>query len=98
MGYGPMDEHVDADILPIVKMLAEKGFNTTWSCQGGEGHSVDNPTIRLFYGGGVEPRHYMNLIRNALQEDGHLQFRIGFEEVYDGGTKLYSYYLVEFNV
>lgn len=41
-------EGVDPLILPAVKLLNEHGFQTFESCQGGEGHCYDVPTVRFF--------------------------------------------------
>ena len=38
---------LDEGIKPYVKILLEYGIETFESCQGGEGHSFPNPTIRF---------------------------------------------------
>jgi len=39
---------IDAGILPAVEILNEQGFETFESCQGGEGHCYEDPTVRFF--------------------------------------------------
>jgi len=41
----PLD--IDELILPAVKILNEYGFKTFESCQGGQGHSFFEPTVRF---------------------------------------------------
>jgi hypothetical protein len=43
------DPPLDAGIAPYVEALAEAGFETFESCEGGNGHAFPEPTIR-FYG------------------------------------------------
>ena len=38
---------LDAGIAPAVMLLREAGFGTFTSCQGGEGHAFEEPTIRF---------------------------------------------------
>ena len=38
---------VDKLIEPIVRILFDNGIETTESCQGGEGHSFPEPTVRF---------------------------------------------------
>ena len=38
---------IDAGILPAVEILNKHGFETFESCQGGEGHSFPEPTVRF---------------------------------------------------
>jgi hypothetical protein len=45
----PLDILIDDGILPAVELLNRYGFKTFESCQGGEGHCFQNPTVR-FYG------------------------------------------------
>jgi hypothetical protein len=44
------DSDIDPGIKPFVKILADHGVETCQSCQGGEGHSYDWPTVD-FQGG-----------------------------------------------
>lgn len=39
--------NLDKGIAPYVKVLIEAGIETFESCQGGEGHSYPEPTIRF---------------------------------------------------
>lgn len=51
-----MDEYsppLDSGIEPYVTILASAGIETYESCQGGEGHSYTEPTVR-FYGSHAE--------------------------------------------
>lgn len=41
------DYPLDEGIADLVFLLRENGFNTFTSCQGGEGHAFDSPTIRI---------------------------------------------------
>jgi len=41
---------LDPGVAPFVDILDEAGIETFESCQGGEGHSFPEPTVR-FYGG-----------------------------------------------
>ena len=38
---------VDKHIEPIVRILFDNGIETTESCEGGEGHSFPEPTVRF---------------------------------------------------
>lgn len=40
-------EGLDSIIEPIVNLLRENGVETTYSCQGGEGHLSDYPEIHV---------------------------------------------------
>ena len=40
--------YIDAEIAPFVEALRSGGVETYESCQGGEGHSFPEPTIRFF--------------------------------------------------
>ena len=46
-GYLEIINAVDEIIKPAVKIMLEHGFHTFESCQGGEGHSFTEPTIRF---------------------------------------------------
>lgn len=41
-------EYVDTEIRPVVKILNQHGFETFESCQGGDGHCYNEPTVRFF--------------------------------------------------
>ena len=41
------DHILDPKIEPIVRVLQEHGVHTVQSCQGGEGHSYDKPTVEF---------------------------------------------------
>ena len=41
-------EGIDTGILPVVKVLNQHGFKTFESCEGGEGHCYNEPTVRFF--------------------------------------------------
>ena len=45
----PVFEKLDEGIRPIVELLRKYGVETFESCEGGEGHSFAEPTVR-FYG------------------------------------------------
>ena len=40
-------EGLDAGIAPYIKVLRDEGIETYESCQGGQGHYFDGPTIRF---------------------------------------------------
>jgi hypothetical protein len=42
------DPPIDKKILPAVEVLNKHGFKTFESCEGGEGHSYAEPTVRFF--------------------------------------------------
>ncbi len=41
------DLGLDPDIVDFVKILQDAGIETTESCQGGEGHTFPEPTVRF---------------------------------------------------
>lgn len=43
-------ESMDAEIEPVVRFLQKKGYVTITSCQGGEGHPFNKPTIGIDFG------------------------------------------------
>ena len=42
-----LPHNIDEKILPAVRILNEHGFKTFESCEGGEGHVFNQPTIRF---------------------------------------------------
>ncbi len=48
-GFDSFDPPLDAGIKQAVALLNEKGIETFESCEGGNGHSYPEPTVR-FYG------------------------------------------------
>ena len=42
---------VDSEIKPIVELLNSNGYETFTSCQGGEGHSFNKPTVGVLFKG-----------------------------------------------
>ena len=50
MFQAPHDHFLDPEISEIVNLLRTHSVETVQSCQGGEGHSYDKPTIE-FRGG-----------------------------------------------
>ena len=64
---------LDAGIRDAVRLLRDHGWNTTCSCEGGEGHSSEKPSIDIALPNtvsGVED------IANLLVENGHKVFKI----------------------
>jgi hypothetical protein len=54
LATSPIDlERLDPHIRPIVEILASNGVETFESCQGGDGHSFYEPTVR-FHGNHAE--------------------------------------------
>lgn len=47
MASATIYEEIDPEIRELVRWLRDRGFNTTCSCQGGEGHSYARPTIEV---------------------------------------------------
>lgn len=45
---------LDAEIVPLVRLLNENGFTTTHSCQGSEGHSFKCPTVGVLSNGDLD--------------------------------------------
>lgn len=43
----PVYEPLDAGIAPVVDLLRSCRFNTTTSCEGGQGHAFGSPTVRI---------------------------------------------------
>jgi hypothetical protein len=43
-----LPDTLDPLIKPVVKLLNSHGFHTFESCQGGEGHCFNEPTVRFF--------------------------------------------------
>jgi hypothetical protein len=54
---------IDPGIAPYVDLLRKHGVRTTESCQGGEGHGYDLPTI-LFDGGETAGEHALAVARS----------------------------------
>ncbi len=49
MSYDPsQDAQLDSGIAPFVRALIESGIETCESCEGGDGHTFTQPTIRFF--------------------------------------------------
>jgi hypothetical protein len=46
-------EQIDIGILPAVEILRKNGIDTFESCEGGEGHSFPEPTVR-FWGNEID--------------------------------------------
>lgn len=47
--YAPADDtQLDSEIRPYVELLIAGGVETFESCQGGEGHTYPEPTVRFF--------------------------------------------------
>ena len=45
--FQPHDSVIDPGIRPVVSALLRDGIRTTESCEGGEGHSFPEPTVRF---------------------------------------------------
>ncbi|MES2373778.1 MAG: hypothetical protein V4557_14455 [Bacteroidota bacterium] len=41
-------DNIDEQIRPVVEVLTRHGFKTFESCQGGEGHFFNEPTVRFW--------------------------------------------------
>ncbi len=54
----PHDSILDPKIENVVKILQKNGVETCQSCQGGEGHAYDQPTVEFRGGVGEGPRAY----------------------------------------
>lgn len=78
-----LPDDIDPLIYPVVKWFVDAGFRTFASCQGGEGHAMSMPWIRL------APRHSLKTTRRKvvrwLVSKGIKAFDI--EEVRSGFTK-----------
>ena len=54
------DGELDEGIAPIVKILQENGVETFESCEGGEGHTFPESTVR-FHGGPAAGFHALSV-------------------------------------
>ena len=54
----PHDHVFDADIKNVVEILQKNGVETCQSCEGGEGHAYDKPTVEFWGGIGEGARAY----------------------------------------
>lgn len=78
------DKDMDSKIMKLVEVLLEWGVETYESCQGGEGHPVDEPMVR-FHGGRFEGVHaYRVAMLNGFNVKKINRFWNVIEEEIDG--------------
>lgn len=65
-------DSIDPEIREVVRQLRDKGWNTTYSCQGGEGHQETQPTVELDLFNAEDAER----LATTLAEMGHRTFAI----------------------
>ena len=64
---------LDPGIRDVVRLLRSHGWNTTQSCEGGDGHLYTRPTIELILSDGMD---CVERLAQLLAENGYRPFRI----------------------
>lgn len=93
-----MTDIIDEEMRTVVRYLNSKGYATTWSCQGGEGHYVEMPTLRVAIVDEIDGLGYMQKVAATLQNGRFYAFKIAVVEVYDEPLEppIYTYIEVVF--
>ncbi len=73
----PFIDDLDARIRDVVLMLRDHGFNTFCSCEGGNGHSFERPTVQMEYDGlAMNDMDQAAYLHSVLLDNGRERFEI----------------------